>query len=376
MKHFIAIVVLLLSGCATTGSLQPGAGTKIVVEGKSYDKIWDTSVAAVNNQLTVVESNKDTGVIKAKSEWDGRRFSRELVGVFINPPTNSDLNTVEVVSLHGQHDGNTGDALADELKLALGSGPETYGTIGVVSARFDPVIEFNDVTEGKGHGTLKAAGKGAAMGAKPGWWVIKGTAQGCHGGGGDGALVCGFLMVAGAGLSAAGAVVGSMVGGVVGAVKADSAETVHERQAQVKAVMAQENVQEKVRDNLEEYPNRLGHAMFVKLSDAGPTSPDEKVSYQSLVTQKIDTVLEITVTSLGTQSSDKWDIDPSLAVFIKARARLVRTKTNAVLEDKTYDFESETRTFSEWSADNGRPLAESLTQGFQQIADQVFRSFF
>ena len=144
----------------------------------------------------------------------------------------------------------------------------------------------------------------------------------------------------------------------------------------MKAVMAQQNIQEKVRDNLEQSPDKLGRLMFVKFSDAGPTTPEEKVTYQSLVTQKIDTVLEITVTSLGTQSSDKWDIDPSLATFIKARARLVRTKTNAVLEDNTYVFESEARTFSEWSADNGRPLAESLTQGYQQIADQVFHSFF
>jgi hypothetical protein len=370
MKHYIAIVLFFLSGCATTGSLHPGAGTKITVEGKSYDKVWDTSVAAVSIHLTVVKSSKDTGVIKAEGERYERRFSRELVGVFINPPTNSDVYTVEVVSLHGQHDGNTGDTIAGELKATLSSGPETYGRIGLVSARFDPVIEFNDVTEGKGHGTLKAAGKGAKIGAVPGVLLMGGGAS-C-----SPLFFCAVVFVGGAGLGAAGAVVGSMVGGVAGAVNADSAQTVHEREAQVKAVMAPQNIQEKVRDNLEQYLNKLGRPKFVKLSDAGPTTPDEKVSYQSLVTQKIDTVLEITVTSLGTQSSDKWDIDPSLAVFIKARARLVRTKTNAVLEDKTYDFESETRTFSEWSTDNGRPIADSLTQGYQQIAQQIYYSFF
>ncbi len=367
MKHYVVIIILLLSGCATTDSLHPGAGTKITVEGKSYDKVWDTSVAAVSMQLTVVESNKDTGVIKAEGKLDGLIFSRVLVGVFINPPANSDEYSVEVVSLHGEHERIAGDAIVDELKRALGSGPETYGTIGLVSARFDPVIEFNDVTEGKGHGSLKAAGKGSVTGATPGAWLL---VQGLKGPCG---VLCAFV---GEFAFVAGAVVGSVVGGVAGAVKADSAQTVHEREAQVKAVMAQQNIQEKVRDNLEQYPNKLGRPMFVKFSYAGPTTPDEKVSYQSLLTQKIDTVLEITVTSLGTQSSDKLDIDPSLAVFIKARARLVRTKTNAVLEDKTYHFESDTRTFSEWSAENGRLTAESLTQGYQQIADQVFHSFF
>ena len=116
--------------------------------------------------------------------------------------------------------------------------------------------------------------------------------------------------------------------------------------------------------------------MFVKLSDEGPTSPDEETIYQSSMPKKIDTVLEISITNLGMQTSDKWDIDPSLAVFIKARARLVRTKNYAVLQDNPYVFESEPRKFSEWGAENGQPLAESLTQGYQQIAEQIYRSFF
>jgi hypothetical protein len=372
MKHYIAIIILLLSGCATTGSLHPGAGTKIVVEGKSYDKVWDTSVAAVSNQLTVVESNKDTGVIKAEGKWDGRRFSRELVGVFINPPADSDEYTVEVVSLHGHPDWSTGDGIADELKRALGLGPESYGTIGLVSARFDPAIEFNYVTEGKGHGALKAAGKGAKIGAVPGV-VLMGGGVSC-----SPLLFCVVVFVGGAGVAIAGAAVGTVVGGVTGAVKADSAETVQEQQAQATAVLAGLKLQEAMRVRVEQYANKKGGPMFVTLSDAGPATPDEKVSYQSLLTQKIDTVLEITVTRLGMQTGDKYksDINPSLAVFIKARAHLVRTKTNAVLEDKTYDFESDTRIFSEWTADNGRLIAESLTRGYQQIAEQVYHSFF
>ena len=118
--------------------------------------------------------------------------------------------------------------------------------------------------------------------------------------------------------------------------------------------------------------------MFVMLSDAGPISPDEEASYQNLAPQKIDTVIEITVTSLGMHATDKYklDINPPLAVFIKARTRLVRIKNNTVLQGRPYIFESETRTFSEWSADNGRLIAESLTQGYQQVAEQIFRSNF
>ena len=252
---------------------------------------------------------------------------------------------------------------------AFNSKPETYGTIGLVSARFDPVIEFNDVRKGKDQGSLKGAMKGAQMGAKPGQWLMKNC---------TGNVGCVYVWALGGELTAVGAVVGAIVGGVAGAITADSEKTVQEKEARAKAVLAELKSQEAMRDRVERYANKRGGPMFVKLSDAGPTSPYEEASYQSLAPQKIDAVLEITVTSLGMHAADnnKEDIDPPLAVFIKARTRLVQTKNNTVVHDRPYIFESEARTFSEWNADNGRLTAESLTQGYQQIAEQVFHYAF
>ncbi len=159
-------------------------------------------------------------------------------------------------------------------------------------------------------------------------------------------------------------------------VKADSDKTVQEQQAQANTILAGLKLQEAMCNRVEQYTKKRGRPMFVKLSDEGPTLPDEETIYQSLLPKKIDNVLEISITSLGMQTSDKWDFDPSLAVFITARARLVQTRNNTVSQDRPYIFESETRTFFEWIAEIGRLTAESLTQGYQKIAEQIFYSAF
>lgn len=386
MKHYILIIILLLSGCATKGATPPTA-TMITVEARSYDEVWYASMKVVRNEvLTIVESNKGIGVVKAEYRYSGNWANREkeIVGVFISPPTNSDIYTIEVKILKGSRllpISNNWGHIAVAIKSALSSKPQTYGTIGLVSARFVPIIELNEVIDGRAQSSVKGAKKGAAIGATPGMAVSEVTYVVCSLGPGytlGGSAVCAVLLVGSMGAAAVGGAVGAVAGGITGAVKADSAETVQEQQALAKAVLADLKIQETVRDRFEQYARERGRPMFVTLPDAGPTAPDEEVTYQSLAPQKIDTVLEITVNSLGMQTGDKYksDINPSLAIFINARARLVQIKNHTVLLDRPYIFESESRTLSEWSADNGRLTAESLTQGYQQIAEQIFYSAF
>jgi len=99
-------------------------------------------------------------------------------------------------------------------------------------------------------------------------------------------------------------------------------------------------------------------------------------NHQDLASQKIDTVLEITVASFGIRKTDNQEGDRPLAVFINARARLIQTKTNLVLDDNSFAYETAAKNFSEWSADNGKPAAEALADGCQDIARQVSDSLF
>ena len=91
----VAFFSLLLSGCATIGSLRPGDGTSFEITNKSYDQVWKAAITVVGRSLTIVESDKQTGVIKAE-KGAGLATWGEVVGVFIKP-ANTDSKRFTVV---------------------------------------------------------------------------------------------------------------------------------------------------------------------------------------------------------------------------------------------------------------------------------------
>lgn len=95
-----SLVALFISGCATINTLQPGSGgSTFEVRGKSYDEIWKAAVITASRSLTVVESNKEGGTIKAE-KGAGITTWGEVVGIFIRPTSNdAPIYTVEVQSL-------------------------------------------------------------------------------------------------------------------------------------------------------------------------------------------------------------------------------------------------------------------------------------
>jgi len=93
-------VVLAISGCATISSLQPGTGgSTFEVRGKSYDEIWKAVVRTASRSLTIVESNKEAGNLRAEKEA-GMATWGEVIGIFVRPAKNgAQVYSVEVQSL-------------------------------------------------------------------------------------------------------------------------------------------------------------------------------------------------------------------------------------------------------------------------------------
>ena len=93
-------VILSTSGCATIGSLQPGTGgSTFEVRGKSYDEIWKAVVRTASRSLTIVESNKEAGNLRAE-KGAGMATWGEVVGIFVRPAKNgAPVYSVEVQSL-------------------------------------------------------------------------------------------------------------------------------------------------------------------------------------------------------------------------------------------------------------------------------------
>lgn len=93
-------VVVAISGCSTIDSLQPGTGGKTFqVRGKSYDEIWKAVVRTASHSLTIVDSRKDAGTLRAEKSA-GIATWGEVVGIFVRPTRNgAPVYTVEVQSL-------------------------------------------------------------------------------------------------------------------------------------------------------------------------------------------------------------------------------------------------------------------------------------
>lgn len=101
MKRLIALLaVLVLAACATTDSLQPGTGgSSFEVRGKRYDDIWKAVVTVAGRSLTIVESGKAAGILKAE-KGVGPTTWGEVVGIYVRPATSgAAVYTVEVQSL-------------------------------------------------------------------------------------------------------------------------------------------------------------------------------------------------------------------------------------------------------------------------------------
>ena len=105
MKHTILLATFIfvlasISGCATIDTLQPGTGgSSFEVRGKTFDEIWKAVVRTASRSLTVVESNKEAGTLRAE-KGVGMATWGEVVGVFVRPTSNgAPVYTIEVQSL-------------------------------------------------------------------------------------------------------------------------------------------------------------------------------------------------------------------------------------------------------------------------------------
>lgn len=122
MKRAFALVVtaFCLTSCATVDSLNRGGGGSVFeVRGKTYDEIWRASVRSMSRSLTIVQSRKDFGEIKAEARA-GIATWGEVVGVFISPARpGAAAYFVEVQSLKRAMAQITGQDWEESVKTSI-----------------------------------------------------------------------------------------------------------------------------------------------------------------------------------------------------------------------------------------------------------------
>ena len=115
-----ACVALLPSGCATMSSLQPSAGGETFqVQGRTYDQVWNAAVETAGVSLTIDQSDKATGTIKAEREASATSWG-EVVGIFIRPSKpGASAYTVEVESMERDKLQLTGENWAQTMVTGI-----------------------------------------------------------------------------------------------------------------------------------------------------------------------------------------------------------------------------------------------------------------
>jgi hypothetical protein len=91
----------MISACASSADLKRGnpKAAKFEVSGKSYSDVWRSANKVVSQQLSIIQSDKPSGVLKAE-KGAGITTSGEVVGVFISPQDEKAASySVEVLSL-------------------------------------------------------------------------------------------------------------------------------------------------------------------------------------------------------------------------------------------------------------------------------------
>ena len=142
----VAVILSTLTGCAGVQSLTPGTGSSISVHDRTYAEVWEAGVFATQQHLTISDTNRFSGVIRASS-GRGIFSSGEVVSVFINPAgSDAIFHTVEIVSRDASNVQLAGSdwepRILSELKMRLPN-----STSDVVQHNSWQVITLNNTFE-------------------------------------------------------------------------------------------------------------------------------------------------------------------------------------------------------------------------------------
>ena len=100
IRSVLVVLAVGLGGCATMSTLDTASGgTEVRVYEKTYDEVWKAAVRAMSSNLTIVEVNKNAGVIKSEARA-GMATWGEVVGLFVTPtPSGKPGYVIRVVSM-------------------------------------------------------------------------------------------------------------------------------------------------------------------------------------------------------------------------------------------------------------------------------------
>jgi hypothetical protein len=244
------------------------------------------------------------------------------------------------------------------------------GTVGVASARFTPKWKFPPHSHVRQPvDRLTASGKAAVGSFVKTAEVLFSLPGGGGGGGGtscDGP-VCGMVVLSAlAVLPTFAAVVDGVRELLIGMEPITGAR---DTETAIRNVLGKLKIQETLRDRVLREAKGQTQRPLVLVGDQGPARPNDTVSYRSPPDRNVDTVLELSVLTIGMEGEER--ANPSVALVMTARARLIRIKDNAVLYDEVFEHRSDERAYAEWVVDNALQFRREFERAYQSLAEKI-----
>jgi hypothetical protein len=236
------------------------------------------------------------------------------------------------------------------------------GTIAVVAAGHPPQSNFNSYANGRGANAaaegLKTGLKGAAAGG------FAPIVVGAHGG--PLGLLLGLIV------APIGAVVGGVVGGTVGLIggavngmPSDQVQAIHRA---VDGVRVDAAIQQTMAQRIAALSSESGHRL-IYVPGVGPASPRQTPDYGVLKAGEFDSVMELTVVSIGFEATKGEP--PSAAFAMTLRARVVPLRGEGKPWTKEWTHRGTHRSGPQWQADDGALFQEELDASYRSLAQSV-----
>ena len=242
-----------------------------------------------------------------------------------------------------------------------------FGTIGIVSARSNPKIQFHPEFA---KGRLSGAGKGAGMGTGAG--ALYGLSLIAHGGSCSG-QGCEVIVIIAAASAAIGGAVGGVYGGIAGAVNAVPKGEARRIEATAKNVFNEIDIQKTLAVSVFKNSLDLPDYTFILLDQ-----DDFIISTQydsSLLREKgINTVLELNVKGGGFKKGKGKN--PLIALFMKVHTRLIRTTDGREIYSREFEYKSSIHSSTDWLDTDAGLLREEIDNCFKELPRQIVEELF
>jgi hypothetical protein len=210
------------------------------------------------------------------------------------------------------------------------------------------VIVVPDSVAPETHFETFAVGAGAGMGKGAAEASVKALAGGS---GGFGLLLAIALLPF---VAAGGAVYGAAI-----AVPADRAVAI---EALPKQLLATTIIERRLAELVAEAGRDSGYELTLP-----PEHADRSLSAVPMEPDS-DALLETDVTDFGFRGDGD---DPDIAMYVRAKARLVRMPAHKVLGESTFLFQSEPRKLNQWLDDGGKPLHAAFDALLRDLAREI-----